>query len=77
MCRTPATPIKTESGDGADDVGYDDVKEVASWVTRVPGGVGPMAISMLTKSVNLWDVGATKDNFGGHRANRRIMRFDV
>ena len=29
------------------DVDTDAVKEVASWVTPVPGGVGPMTIAML------------------------------
>jgi len=29
------------------DVDFDDVSEVAGWVTPVPGGVGPMTITML------------------------------
>ena len=29
------------------DVDFDGVKEVASAITSVPGGVGPMAITML------------------------------
>ena len=29
------------------DVDYEAVKEVASWITPVPGGVGPMTIAML------------------------------
>ena len=29
------------------DVAYDEVKEVAGWLTPVPGGVGPMTIAML------------------------------
>jgi len=29
------------------DVDYDDVKSVASWITPVPGGVGPMTVAML------------------------------
>ena len=29
------------------DVDFDDVREVASWITPVPGGVGPMTIAML------------------------------
>ena len=29
------------------DVDFDGVKEVASWITPVPGGVGPMTITML------------------------------
>ena len=32
------------------DVDFDDVKEVAGWLTPVPGGVGPMTIAMLLKS---------------------------
>jgi len=32
------------------DVDYDDVKDVAGWLTPVPGGVGPMTIAMLMKS---------------------------
>ena len=29
------------------DVDYDQVAEKASWITPVPGGVGPMTIAML------------------------------
>ena len=29
------------------DVNYDEVAEVAGWITPVPGGVGPMTIAML------------------------------
>ena len=29
------------------DVDFDEVREVASWITPVPGGVGPMTIAML------------------------------
>ncbi|GBN42693.1 C-1-tetrahydrofolate synthase, cytoplasmic [Araneus ventricosus] len=32
------------------DVDYDEVKEVASWITPVPGGVGPMTVIMLIKN---------------------------
>jgi len=32
------------------DVDYDEVKEVASWITPVPGGVGPMTVCMLIKN---------------------------
>jgi methylenetetrahydrofolate dehydrogenase (NADP+)/methenyltetrahydrofolate cyclohydrolase len=31
----------------AGDVDYDGVKEVAGYITPVPGGVGPMTITML------------------------------
>lgn len=32
------------------DVAYDEVKEQASYITPVPGGVGPMTIAMLMKN---------------------------
>jgi methylenetetrahydrofolate dehydrogenase (NADP+)/methenyltetrahydrofolate cyclohydrolase len=32
------------------DVAFDEVKEVASWITPVPGGVGPMTIAMLLQN---------------------------
>jgi len=32
------------------DVDYEGVKEVASWITPVPGGVGPMTVAMLIKN---------------------------
>jgi 5,10-methylene-tetrahydrofolate dehydrogenase/methenyl tetrahydrofolate cyclohydrolase len=32
------------------DVAFDEVKEVASWITPVPGGVGPMTIAMLLRN---------------------------
>jgi methylenetetrahydrofolate dehydrogenase (NADP+)/methenyltetrahydrofolate cyclohydrolase len=32
------------------DVDFDAVKEVASWITPVPGGVGPMTIAMLLQN---------------------------
>lgn len=31
------------------DVAYQEVKEVASLITPVPGGVGPMTVAMLMK----------------------------
>lgn len=38
---------KTEEGKLAGDVDYAGVKEVAGWISPVPGGVGPMTITML------------------------------
>jgi methylenetetrahydrofolate dehydrogenase (NADP+)/methenyltetrahydrofolate cyclohydrolase len=38
---------RTPEGKLAGDVDYDKVKEVASYITPVPGGVGPMTITML------------------------------
>ena len=32
------------------DVDFDSVKEVAGWITPVPGGVGPMTITMLLQN---------------------------
>ena len=32
------------------DVDYSRVREVAEWITPVPGGVGPMTIAMLMKN---------------------------
>jgi len=32
------------------DVDTDGVKEVASWVTPVPGGVGPVTVSMFMRN---------------------------
>ncbi|MFO1250255.1 MAG: bifunctional methylenetetrahydrofolate dehydrogenase/methenyltetrahydrofolate cyclohydrolase FolD [Inhella sp.] len=32
------------------DVNFEPVKEVASWITPVPGGVGPMTITMLLQN---------------------------
>lgn len=34
----------------AGDVAFDEVKENASWITPVPGGVGPMTIAMLLQN---------------------------
>ena len=32
------------------DVDFDRVKEKASWITPVPGGVGPMTVTMLIEN---------------------------
>ncbi|TJY66113.1 bifunctional methylenetetrahydrofolate dehydrogenase/methenyltetrahydrofolate cyclohydrolase FolD [Arthrobacter sp. CAU 1506] len=32
------------------DVKFDEVEEIASWITPVPGGVGPMTITMLLEN---------------------------
>jgi len=32
------------------DADYDDIIQKASWVTPVPGGVGPMTVAMLLKN---------------------------
>ena len=38
------------SGKLVGDVDFDSAKEVAGWITPVPGGVGPMTITMLVAS---------------------------
>ncbi len=38
---------RTPEGKLAGDVEFDGVKEVAGWISPVPGGVGPMTITML------------------------------
>jgi methylenetetrahydrofolate dehydrogenase (NADP+)/methenyltetrahydrofolate cyclohydrolase len=38
---------KTPDGKLAGDVDFEAVKEVAGWISPVPGGVGPMTITML------------------------------
>ena len=38
---------RNDEGKLCGDVDFDGVKEVASYLTPVPGGVGPMTITML------------------------------
>jgi methylenetetrahydrofolate dehydrogenase (NADP+)/methenyltetrahydrofolate cyclohydrolase len=38
---------RNEQGKLCGDVDFAGVKEVAGWITPVPGGVGPMTITML------------------------------
>ncbi|RNB81138.1 bifunctional methylenetetrahydrofolate dehydrogenase/methenyltetrahydrofolate cyclohydrolase FolD [Brevibacillus fluminis] len=41
---------RIETGKLVGDVKFDEVKEIASHITPVPGGVGPMTITMLLKN---------------------------
>jgi methylenetetrahydrofolate dehydrogenase (NADP+)/methenyltetrahydrofolate cyclohydrolase len=41
---------RLEDGSLAGDVDFEDVKDTAGWITPVPGGVGPMTITMLMKN---------------------------
>lgn len=41
---------RDSSGKLCGDVDFDSVKDKASWITPVPGGVGPMTITMLLKN---------------------------
>ena len=44
--------LPSENGKGklVGDVAYDQIKEVASYITPVPGGVGPMTVTMLLQN---------------------------
>lgn len=44
--------INREDGKLYGDVDFDKVKKNASYITPVPGGVGPMTVAMLLKNVN-------------------------
>lgn len=41
---------RLENGKLCGDVKFDEVSEVAGWITPVPGGVGPMTIAMLMRN---------------------------
>lgn len=41
---------RDENGKLCGDVDFDEVKDIASYITPVPGGVGPMTIAMLLKN---------------------------
>ncbi|MCL2630473.1 MAG: bifunctional 5,10-methylene-tetrahydrofolate dehydrogenase/5,10-methylene-tetrahydrofolate cyclohydrolase, partial [Firmicutes bacterium] len=41
---------RTESGGIAGDIDYENVKDKCSFITPVPGGVGPMTITMLIEN---------------------------
>jgi len=41
---------RLDSGKLVGDVDFDSAKEVASWITPVPGGVGPMTIATLLEN---------------------------
>ena len=45
--------INRTEGGMCGDVDFENVKEVASWITPVPGGVGAMTITMLMKNTLL------------------------
>ncbi len=49
------------SGKITGDVDFEHVKEIASWITPVPGGVGPMTVAMLISNT----IKAAERNAGG------------
>ena len=42
---------RDENGKLTGDVDFENVKDIASYITPVPGGVGPMTITMLMNNV--------------------------
>ncbi len=42
---------RTEDGKLCGDVDFDEVEKIASYITPVPGGVGPMTIAMLMNNI--------------------------
>ena len=54
---------RNEQGKLAGDVDFEAVKEKASWITPVPGGVGPMTISML-----LWNTLESAKSFAAGKS---------
>ena len=44
--------INRENGKLCGDVDFENVKEKASYITPVPGGVGPMTIAMLLSNTH-------------------------
>lgn len=58
------------------DVNFEDAKEIASWITPVPGGVGPIAVTMLL--MNALDVASKADIIQGPKSwNLRILPLDI
>jgi methylenetetrahydrofolate dehydrogenase (NADP+) / methenyltetrahydrofolate cyclohydrolase len=49
------------SGKICGDVDFDSVKNKASWITPVPGGVGPMTVAMLLRNTVAAAVMSTRD----------------
>ncbi len=50
---------RTEEGKLVGDVDFENVEKVASYITPVPGGVGPMTVAMLMNNV----IKATKEQY--------------
>ena len=42
---------RNEQGKVCGDVDFENVKDLASYITPVPGGVGPMTIAMLMNNI--------------------------
>jgi methylenetetrahydrofolate dehydrogenase (NADP+)/methenyltetrahydrofolate cyclohydrolase len=53
--------ISRSSGKICGDVDFDSVKNKASWITPVPGGVGPMTVAMLLRNTVTATVLSSRD----------------
>jgi methylenetetrahydrofolate dehydrogenase (NADP+)/methenyltetrahydrofolate cyclohydrolase len=53
---------RNEEGKLCGDVDFDAVSEVASYITPVPGGVGPMTVTMLMKNTLIAAKNAAENN---------------
>jgi methylenetetrahydrofolate dehydrogenase (NADP+)/methenyltetrahydrofolate cyclohydrolase len=56
--------ISRHKGKIIGDVEFEEVREKVSWITPVPGGVGPMTVSMLLKNtLTAASIRRESDNF--------------
>lgn len=55
---------RDENGKLCGDVDFEEVKEIASYITPVPGGVGPMTVAMLLE--NTWEAANRQKKCVGH-----------
>ena len=59
---------RDENGKVTGDVDFETAKEKASWISPVPGGVGPMTVAMLLKNTLI----ASSMNIGDEKKERKI-----
>lgn len=59
--------INREDGKLCGDVDFEEVKETASYITPVPGGVGPMTVAMLLE--NTWEAYQKQKKNGVHHCH--------
>ena len=59
---------RDENGKVTGDVDFETAKEQASWISPVPGGVGPMTVAMLLKNTLI----ASSMNIGDEKKERKI-----
>jgi methylenetetrahydrofolate dehydrogenase (NADP+)/methenyltetrahydrofolate cyclohydrolase len=57
---------RNDAGKLAGDVAFDEVREHASWITPVPGGVGPMTIACLLENTLI----AARERFAAGQGRR-------